>query len=214
MLRKADTRRKARRSIITGPKAFLFGDSHSYAVERAAERRVAKGLPVPVSVHRRRKEKGAITIGDTSLEEFLELVSPLADEDLVVTLVGGNQHAVFSTIQHAKRFDFLEPQAGPGSLDPDAEIIPSRILSGLFDRGIRGRDGHVLEQLRKETGARVVHVLPPPPKRDNEFISRYHEAKFAQENIAALGVSSPELRMKFWRLQARLLEKLCAELNI
>jgi hypothetical protein len=59
-----------------------------------------------------------------------------------------------------------------------------------------------------------VHVIPPPPKSDNAFIQENHETLFASGNIASHGVSSPALRMKFWTLQARVLEKICTEMGI
>jgi len=60
----------------------------------------------------------------------------------------------------------------------------------------------------------VVHLQPPPPKRDNDHILRHHESRFSEDRIADLGVSTPELRMAFWQLQATLLASLCAELDI
>lgn len=194
------------------PRILLFGDSHTYAVQRAIERRSAKGLAVPLTAYRLLKTKNDVVMGDTTFEQYLALAGKLDERDVAVSMIGGNQHAVFSTIQHPQQFTFLMPS------DPheakEAELIPYRALAQHFDAGIRGRDGQSLAALRKATQARVVHLLPPPPKRDNAHILKHHESKFAQDNIADLGVSAPELRMAFWRLQAQLLEELCAELNI
>lgn len=194
------------------PRILLFGDSHTYAVQRAIERRSAKGLAVPLTAHRLLKTKNDVVMGDTTFEEYLALTGKLDEQDVAVSMIGGNQHAVFSTIQHPQKFTFLMP-SDTGATE-GAEIIPYRALAQHFDAGIRGRDGQSLAALRKATRARVVHLQPPPPKRDNAHILKHHESKFAQDNIADLGVSAPELRMAFWRLQARLLEELCAELNI
>jgi len=54
----------------------------------------------------------------------------------------------------------------------------------------------------------------PPPKADNDFIARHHETLFAQEGIASRGVSPPELRLKFWKLQVRILQRMCKRLGI
>lgn len=194
------------------PRILLFGDSHTYAVQRAIERRSAKGLAVPLTAHRLLKTKNDVVMGDTTFEEYLALAGKLDERDVAVSMIGGNQHAVFSTIQHPQKFTFLMP-SDPHEAE-EAELIPYRALAQHFDAGIRGRDGQSLAALRKATQARVVHLLPPPPKRDNAHILKHHESKFAQDNIADLGVSAPELRMAFWRLQAQLLEELCAELNI
>jgi hypothetical protein len=191
----------------------LFGDSHTYAVQRAIERRTANQIAVPLTPYRLLKIKGDKQVGDTTFEAFLEIVRPLSTDDVAVSMIGGNQHAVFSTIQHPQAFDFLEPGHEP-SLDPGTEMIPYQALADVFERGIRGGDGKSLEALRRATSARVVHIIPPPPKADNAFIAQYHETLFAKEGITTLGVSSPSLRLKFWKLQTRMLIDLCQELGI
>lgn len=192
---------------------LLFGDSHSYAVQRAIEKRQGSGRPVPLAAHRLAKIKNGKQQGDTSLERFLEMIRPLRADDVVLSMIGGNQHAVFSTIQHPQAFDFIDPASGP-QRDESAELIPYRTLAAVFEKGIRNGDGKSLEAIRRATPARVVHIIPPPPKADNAFIQDYHESHFANEGITACGVSAPSLRLKFWKLQTRLLQKLCDELGI
>lgn len=191
---------------MTAPRIMLFGDSHSYAIQRAIERREAKSRRVPLTAHRLRKVKNDKVMGDTSFEEFLDMASALTPQDVVLSAIGGNQHAVYGTIQHPIPFSFFEP-GSDAPLEADVGIIPYRILEANFGKGIRARDGQSLEALRKATPARLIHLLAPPPKRDNDHILRHHESRFAEENIAELGVSSPELRMKFWKLQRRILEE-------
>jgi hypothetical protein len=190
---------------------LLFGDSHSHAVQRAINKREGKGQRVALSAHRLSKVKNGNQIGDTSFEEFLKLVQGLAPEDIVLSMIGGNQHAVLSMIQHPRPFDFFTPDREAAA--PGVEAIPYRALEDVFAKGLRGGDGKSLEALRKSTLARVVHVIPPPPKADNAFIQRYHESHFARD-LPNLGVSPPELRLKFWRLQTKVLEEICAELGI
>lgn len=194
------------------PQLLLIGDSHAHAVERAIGRRQGKNLSTSVQVHRLLKSKNGTVIGDITFENFLRIARQLSPDDHVFSMIGGNQYAVFSTIQHPQKYSFLMP--GDAGVENCDELIPYRALAQHFDAGIRGRDGKSLAALRKATRARVVHLQPPPPKRDNAHILHHHESKFAQDNIVGLGVSAPELRMAFWRLQAQLLEKLCAELNI
>ena len=196
------------------PTTLLFGDSHVYAVQRAIERRNAKGLAVPLNAHRLLKTKNDVVMGDTSFEEFLKLAGGLGTTDTVISMIGGNQHAVFSTIQHPQPFSFLMPGDTPDPADSALATIPYRALAVHFDNGIRGRDGKSLKALRDATRARMIHLQPPPPKSDNQHIMRHHESNFANENITQLGVSPPVLRLKFWRLQSELLARLCAELGI
>jgi hypothetical protein len=190
---------------------FLFGDSHSHAIQRAIDKRKGKGQGVPLSAHRLSKVKNGNQIGDTSFEDFLKLVRELTPEDIVLSMIGGNQHAVFSMIQHPRPFDFYTPRGEAAA--HGVETIPYRALEDVFAKGLRGGDGKSLEALRKATPARVVHIIPPPPKADNAFIERYHESHFARD-LPNLGVSPPELRLKFWRLQTRVLEEICAELGL
>jgi hypothetical protein len=206
------------RSIASGAaawpadgRALLFGDSHAHAVLRAIAKREGKGQPVPISAHRLLKDKNGVRIGTTSFEAFLKLVADLKPEDLVVSMIGGNQHAVYSTIQHPQRFDFYSPDVG--SFDSSGDMIPYRALKQVFAKGLRTGDGRSLQALRSGTVARVVHILPPPPKQDNEHIAQNHETLFAND-LPKLGVSSPELRLKFWKLQTRVLLRICQDLGI
>jgi hypothetical protein len=198
---------------MTAPRIMLFGDSHAYAMQRAIERREAKGRRVPVAAHRLLKLKNGKEVGDTSFEDFLVMVGKLSPDDVVLSAIGGNQHAVYSTIQHPDPFSFFEPGSS-APIESDVGVIPYRVLEANFAKGIRNGDGISLKALRDATRARVVHLLAPPPKRDNDHILRHHESRFATENIAGLGVSSPQLRMKFWNLQRRILEEFCQEIGI
>lgn len=60
----------------------------------------------------------------------------------------------------------------------------------------------------------MVHLLAPPPKADSDFIQQHHDSQFAADGIATLGVSSPQLRLKFWQMQNRALADICADLSI
>lgn len=128
-------------------------------------------------------------------------------------MIGGNQHAVFSTIQHPIEFDVLEPGEERSVLRPGAQLVPYRAIASILHSGIRGRDGRSLTAIREATAAKMVHIMPPPPKRDSDFIRSYHESRFKDE-IALLGVSPPELRMKIWRIQRNLLQDFCIELGV
>lgn len=198
----------ARRRII------VFGDSHVHALQEAVRHRAAKGRTTHLDIRRLLKVKGGKSLGDTSFDEIVEIARSLKADDVLVTVIGGNQHAVFSTIQHPEAFDFLMPGDGVDGLDKDAEIIPHRALADYFAAGIRNGDAHSIKALRKATVAKVVQLAAPPPKRDNSFIEDYHDTRFAEEDIASLGVSSPALRMKFWQLQNWVIEQLCEEWGV
>jgi hypothetical protein len=192
----------------------VFGDSHIHAIQEAIRHRKARHREVRVEALRLLKEKNNKIIGDTSFEAILDIVRGLSANDIFVTVIGGNQHAVFSTIQHPAAFDFLLPGDSPDDVARNAELIPFRTLHDYFVSGIRSGDLKSIKALREATSAHVVHLLAPPPKGDNAFIEDYHDTRFAEEDIASLGVSSPALRMRFWRLQNLVIEEFCAELGI
>jgi len=205
----AEVANKERR--LAQPRILLFGDSHAHAVQRAIAKREGKGQSAPISAHSLLKEKNGIRIGSTSLEKFLKLIRELEPEDVVVSMIGGNQHAVYSTIQHPQPFDFFTPD-GDVAEEP-SEIIPYRAIRDVFEYGLRKGDGRMIEDVRAATKARVVHILPPPPKKDNVHIAKHHETIF-REDLPQRGVSRPELRLKFWKLQSRILKKLCKEFEV
>lgn len=196
------------------PRILLFGDSHSHAVQRAIDKRQGKGAPVPVAAHRLLKEKNGRSIGDMTFEAFLEMTEKLRPKDIVLSMIGGNQHAVFSTIQHPQPFDFFAPGEVAPSPQFAGSIVPYRALEHAFTNGLKRGDGQSLTALRNATVARVVHIISPPPKQDNAHIQQYHETHFANDGLASRGVSPPELRLKFWKLQTRVLESLCCGIGI
>jgi hypothetical protein len=196
------------------PRILLFGDSHSNAIQRAIEKRQGKGTPSPIVAYRLLKEKNGRSIGDMRFEDFLDKAAKLGREDVVLSMIGGNQHAVFSTVQHPQPFDFFAPGQAASAGELAGEIVPYRALEHAFVNGLERGDAQSLTALRKATVARVVHIIPPPPKHDNAHIQQYHESHFANDGLASRGVSPPELRLKFWNLQTRVLESLCSALGI
>ncbi|QIK79007.1 hypothetical protein G7077_08975 [Sphingomonas piscis] len=185
--------------------------------------RTLLGQPAPVTVLRQYKEKKGVAIGDLSFEHLLRRIAKLGPDDIVLSMIGGSQYAVFSTVQHPQPFDFYVTN-GSIEPDPEAQIIPFRTLEEFFattvldgasldDGGkIRG-DRQRLEAVKSGTQAQVIHLLPPPPAYDNENIARRHENLFA-DGIRDFGVAPPELRLKFWSLQADILTRFCANHGI
>lgn len=191
----------------------LFGHSHTRAVQLAVERRLRKGLTAPVQPLRAKAEKNGLIVGDVSFSEFLQRVSKLRSSDVVLSMIGGNQHAVFGTIQHPQPFDFF-PVDDCTSSRENIELIPRRAIEEVLGTAFRNGDGGMLKALRRATAARVVHVLPPPPKGDNNFIAVHHGQYFARLGIDGLGISPPQLRLKLWQLQADLVGNFCRDRGV
>ncbi len=223
-------------------RVVLFGDSHIHAIQDAIEARRESGRDTFIEAHRLLKSKkaadgkgprqwlatrlrrilgaqslglraGSRLVGDMTIESFYRIARTLGTDDVLVSVIGGNQYAVLSTVQHPRPFHFCMPgeECHPGQ---GVELVPFRALEHFFVSGLRDGNGERLAALRRSTRAKMVHLLAPPPKRKNHYIEHYHDTHFAEEGIARLGVSNPKLRMKFWKLQNRAIEDICRELGI
>ena len=170
-------------------------------------------LSVLKAFRSRNSDPNVVIVGDTTFEDGMKLAGRLKPEDVFVCVIGGNQHAVFSTIRHPVPFDFVMPDH-PEFITSGPELIPYRTLYGYFLTALRDGDGQMIAALRRSTSARMFHLVAPPPKRDNNWIEQHHDTLFASEGIASSGVSEPALRMKFWHLQNDALAQICGELGI
>jgi len=195
------------------PTILLFGDSHSHAVHLAAENRLRNGRAVPLDVFRQLKEKNGRSVGNISFDDFLRRASRLRRKDVVLSAMGGSLHATFSTNQHPQPFDFFMPDH-PTVPCHGTEIVPYQAVWAYFSKKISKGTGSRLEALRGATDARVLHLVPPPPKRNRKHIAQYQQMLFAQQSIEKLGVSGPELRLKSWLLHVRVLRRFCRRANI
>lgn len=197
----------AQRLLKSKPLAAVDGASRQGRLQRLVDsaRKIATGKEPPATT---------AIFGDVSLDDALKLARRLRPEDVLVSVIGGNQHAVFSTIQHPQPFDFELPDGAGVVPEVDTEIIPFRTLYPYFLTALRDGDGETIAAFRKSTSARMIQLLAPPPKRMNEWIEQHHDTLFAAEGLARQGVSKPELRLKFWQLQNRAIEEICIELGL
>jgi hypothetical protein len=198
----------ARRRIV------VLGESHVDGVQQAFAARSSTADQPAFSIYRLMSIKNGITVGDLTLEDCIQRCATLDPEDVVVSLLGGNQHAVVGLIQHPIPFDILEPETTLDQLPPEIHCVPTRVMEDYFDKGLRGRDGTKLQALSARVHSRLYHVSPPPPKEDTAHILRRPESAFAQRKIHERGVSPAGLRLRLWELQNRIMRRLCAEWGI
>ena len=197
----------------SGPRISVFGDSHSVALLRAQQYSKRTHQYEHVRVNRLRKAKGGKAVGDTSLEDFCREIRDFGPDDFVFSTVGGNQYAIVSTVRTPIDFDILS--CPTDQLPAKAsQLVPFRALESFIESGIRETVGPVLREIRNATEAQVFHLVPPPPKENNEFITAHAEGYFASEGLQDLGPTRPELRLKCWRMQLGSLALLCDELGI
>jgi hypothetical protein len=195
----------------SAPRISVFGDSHTVALRRAQQYSRSHRYE-QVRVNRIRKEKGGKLVGDSSLADFCREIRGFAPDDMVCSAVGGNQYAIVSTVRSPVDYDFLT--SSDDALHHGAQLVPHRALQGFVESGIRETIGPVLQEIRKSTSACVFHLVPPPPKQDNQFIAAHAEGYFADVGLQDFGPTRPELRLKCWNVQLQSLAALCGELGI
>jgi hypothetical protein len=206
-------RRLAKSEMASDRRIIIVGDSHVAAFDHAV---AFKEDPrhSQVEVYRFEKQKGDVTIGDIAFEDFLDLAATLGNRDHIFSAIGGNQYAILSTVEHPMGLEVL---TGPGDCNVtsgQASLIPNRIIADYIYEVVKAAVGNRLGAIMERSSASLTHLSPPPPKGDNEFISRYFEQQFAQLGMGKYGPARPELRLKMWQIQSAALERLCGELGI
>lgn len=165
--------------VMNQPRIIVFGDSHIDAVRRAGKLRLMARKPLAVEAYRLPKMTRSDNSADsTPFEDVMSIVRNLSSQDMVFSMIGGNQHAVLATIQHPLPFDFFGLEDGD-IINEEIEIIPRNVVRAFLKSGIMAGDGERLKILREATAARVFHIIPPPPKESAEHILRCHETHFA-----------------------------------
>lgn len=130
--------------------------------------------------------------------------------DLIVSCVAGNAHYSLGLINNPRRFDFVLPLAPDMPLQEGAEIIPYGLIrKHLLD--MAHETIPVLPALHKAARAPMAHLgSPPPTPPENVKRNPGHFAPLVRN----LGLSRPERIWRFWRLQAQIMQEICAERSI
>lgn len=191
----------------------VFGDSHSAALLRAQQYSKRTERYGHIRVYRLRRAKGEKAVGDVALSKFLKDIRSFGPDDFVFSVVGGNQYAIPSTVRSEVDYDFLT-DAGDTLSDDAAQLVPLRAIASFIESGVRESVGSVLREVRAATDAKFYHLVPPPPKEDNDFIAAHVDGYFEREGLAVLGPTQPSLRLKCWKVQLGILENLSEELGI
>lgn len=198
----------------SGPRIIIVGDSHTAAIKRARDFEERAHVYSHIEVIRFRIQKGEGTLGEVDFDDFCRRISRFTEDDMIFSVIGGNQYAVISTVRNPVDFYFLESSVDDNVVSDKAQLLPNRALRSYLEPPLRIHVVGPVEQMQKLTKARVFHILPPPPKADNEFICNHFETRFVEEGIAELGPSRPKLRLKCWEMQRDILVQICDEAGI
>lgn len=187
----------------------FFGDSHTAAV-RSALPKISLPSDVQVTVHQLTRIKNGQLIGTISHADAVLVCKQLTEADLVVSMIGGNQHSVLGLVQHPVPFDFFDAQGSFDSAD-GVTLIPRAAIKSFFDTGLRKNDCARIQALAAAGPHRTIHLAAPPPKADEAHILKRVETAFAVANIFEKGISPAPLRRKVWEMQCEVMSEILSE---
>lgn len=139
------------------------------------------------------------------------LVERLAGKT-VISLVGGNTHNQIGLVRHPRPFDFVLPSEPELPAD-DGELIPSAALETVLHKRMSPALS-IMKLLRRHAAGPMFHLESPPPVADDDYIRASIDPYFQRQGIAELGIVSPRLRYKLWRLHSELVRRACVALKI
>jgi len=186
------------------PSLFFIGQSHLTALLQAWPAAAPAGWEMDYL-----REDSRHLLEDEAL--LPEVRARLAGRDVGVSVLGGNDHAVLTMLNHDRRFDVVLPDAPDLPCEPGAELVPAGLLRAEIARRAAPHLA-ALAAYRAAFAGRMIHVESPPPIPSAAHIEA-HPGVFADE-IAARGVAPSLLRYKAWRLQSDIYRHACARADI
>jgi hypothetical protein len=198
-----------------------FGYSHISALDHASTRLANRihGLSIDTTLLLDPELppvfRGHPRYGIEFTREFARYVSgKAADADIIFLYVASNAHQIFGLVNHSVPFDFVLEEAPDLALQPEHEIVPSRLVreamanQGGFPESIR-----MLRAFDAFFRDRIIVNCALPPI----IPSRTHIEKYSgpfREPIEKNGVAPELVRYKIWRLHSTMLEEECEKLGI
>jgi hypothetical protein len=190
---------------------FVMGHSHLAALAAAFQQWPQDRMPLHAEFVLLNEKTYQPAVVDGALQPAILAEMKKQPYDLYVSLLGGNDHAVLSMLNHPRVFDFVLPEAPSLSLTPGAEIVPARlVLEALQNRIIPHFE--LLALYRQAAPGPLLHIESPPPIPSAAHIETY--PGYFTDLIQQCGVSPAPFRYKMWRAQAGLYRSMCAQLGI
>lgn len=117
----------------------------------------------------------------------------------------GNFHNLLGLVESPLPFDFLLDEHD--DVDGNRLFLPSAMVEEHFRAGLTTFSA--LYDLWRDAfrEAKFYHVMSPPPVEDEDFILANPRSFVA---LREYGAADPAIRMKLYRLQCRLIERVCA----
>jgi hypothetical protein len=184
---------------------ICIGSSHTSSVALAAR---AANADIPII-----NLKHTPAFADDSAERALHpSLVPWLSGKTVVSMVGGNVHNQLGLVRHPRPFDFVLPSE-PDLPSGDGELIPSGALETVLHKRMT-TELTLLRLLKRHAQGPMYHLESPPPVADDEYIRASIDPYFVERGVGELGIVSPLLRYKLWRLYSGLVRRACVALRI
>ena len=186
-------------------RALVIGESHSNAIAQA----IATLAPDydDIVVHRLASRRESNEHAATS-EAAVKLVSEQPPGIPVFLALLGTYHNIVGLIRSGPEFDFMLDENDVPPAGADCVRLPYQAIAGLFTDHL-AKAGSI-RRLRDAARSSVYVLSSPPPKHSNEFMTqkfmRKQNRAYRGRDVMQAGIARPDIRVKLWRLEARLLE--------
>jgi hypothetical protein len=190
---------------------FIFGDSHTNALKKALNGYELPDSSVNFDVHWMLSEKNGTVRGDLRYEDALAIVSELTDKDLLVISLLGTGHNIFGLIKHDIPFYFSDTDQCQCDISHN-QLIPISLMHDMFIEFCK--KNKKIPDLKKATMARVVHLMTPPPKGDNDYIKSKIESYRDKVVAGVHDINPADTRLKLWNIEMDALQVVCRSYDI
>lgn len=143
---------------------------------------------------------------------FIEIVTSLDPQGLLVSFLGGNEHSVLSLLNPAVPFDFVWPAGHEAPLLAGHQPVSLAVVEAQLLAAIQQTLAQLTMIRARHPGLRIVHVAPPPPQA-NEARMRDTPEVFG-DLIARHGLMPLSIRLKYYGLYVELFRRHLAPLGI
>ena len=184
-------------------RAVVIGQSHCNAIAKALE-----GERGGIAVYR-------VGVPPAEGEDpftfsaAVQMVTGLPEDVPIFVSTLGAHHNQLGLLESGTPFDFLLGPADESAAPRPAVRVPNRAVASAFN--LVFEEAVKIRKLKQAAKARVYMLSTPPPKQDNAFIKsilmKQKKKVYNGRSFLEFDVERPNVRLKLWRLEARLLEQ-------
>ena len=90
-------------------KVLVIGDSHTSSIKSALKNKLyVYSEEQDLIVKKFKSFKNNVQGGEVSDEDIPLLIKGFNSDDIIISMIGGNQHHILSLVQHSKSFDIID----------------------------------------------------------------------------------------------------------